>query len=233
MNNRSEPSPARAIARARSALLDGVARDVKYACRQLLRAPLAALTIVVTVGLGLGLVAAVYTILNAMVFRVDEVLNPHELFSVERQRSAIAEPETFTHAQYEALLRETEVFSDAFATTADTSVWIEGVRREGRLVTGNFFTVLGVGAVLGRALAPSDDEPGRPPVLVLSHRSWEQHYDSDPAVLGRPRSCWGRWPRAGRRARGARRRHHRARARSTRWPRPRGRSACRRRSRRR
>ncbi len=166
-------------------LHDGVARDVRYACRQLLRAPLAALTIVATVGLGLGLVAAVYTILNAMVFRVDEVRNPHELFGVERQRSEIAQPETFTYAQYEALLRETDVFADAFATTADTSVWIEGIRREGRLVTGNFFTVLGAGAALGRALSPSDDEPGRPPVIVLSHRSWVQHYDSDPGVLGR------------------------------------------------
>ena len=171
MNNRSEPSPARASARARSAVLDSVARDVRYACRQLLRAPLAALTIVVTVGLGLGLVAAVYTILNAMVFRVDEVRNPHELFSVERQPSAIAQAEMFDYEQYEALLRDTNVFTDAFASTADMSVWIEGVRREGRVVTGNFFGVLGVGAELGRALAASDDEPGRPPVLVLSHRA--------------------------------------------------------------
>ena len=74
------------------------------------------------------------------------------------------------------------MFTDAFASTADMSVWIEGVRREGRLVTGNFFSVLGVGAELGRALTPADDEPGRPPVLVLSHRAWVQHYDSDPAV---------------------------------------------------
>ena len=133
-------------------VIDRVARDVRYACRQLLRAPLAALTIVVTVGLGLGLVAAVYTILNAMVFRVDEVRNPHELFSVERQRSAIAEAETFTTSEYEALLRETDVFTDAFASTGDVSALIEGVRREGRLVTGNFSGMLGVGAERGRAL---------------------------------------------------------------------------------
>jgi predicted permease len=162
-----------------------VTRDVRYAYRQLVRAPLAGLTIVATVGLGLGLVAAVYTILNAMVFRVDEVRNPHELFGVERQRSAIAAPEAFTRAQSDALLRETDVFADAFASTSDVSAWVEGLRREGRLVTGNFFTVLGVGAALGRVLTPSDDEPGRPPVLVLSHRAWVQHYAGDPGVLGR------------------------------------------------
>ena len=79
MNDRSAQPPARAGQQspARSAsMLHTAVRDARYAWRQLVRAPLAAFTIVVTVGLGLGLVAALYTILNAMVFRVDEVLNP-------------------------------------------------------------------------------------------------------------------------------------------------------------
>ena len=78
-----------------TALLDNLVRDVLYACRSFRRAPLVALTIVTTVGLGLGLVAVVFTLLNGMLFRVDEVRNPHELFAVERQRSANAEPERF------------------------------------------------------------------------------------------------------------------------------------------
>ncbi len=185
MNFRSANSPAQPHTRARSSsMLDGLMRDARYACRTLARAPLTALTIVVTVGLGLGLVAAVYTILNAIVFRVDEVRSPHELFGVERQQSAIAQPEMFTREEYDALLRETGVFADAFASTADVVAWIEGVRREGRIVTGNFFSVLGVSATLGRGFNPSDDEPGRPPVIVLSHRAWLQHYDRDSGVIG-------------------------------------------------
>ena len=185
MNFRSANSPAQPHTRARSSsMLDGLMRDARYACRTLARAPLAALTIVVTVGLGLGLVAAVYTILNAIVFRVDEVRSPHELFGVERQQSAIAQPEMFTREEYDALLRETDVFADAFASTADVVAWIEGVRREGRIVTGNFFSVLGASAALGRGFNPSDDEPGRPPVIVLSHRAWLQHYDRDQGVIG-------------------------------------------------
>jgi predicted permease len=165
--------------------VEGVLRDVRYAWRSSLRAPLAAATIVLTVALGLGLVAAVFTILNSVIFRVDEVRSPYELVGIERQQSAIAEPATFTRAEYEALLRETEVFSAAFASTSDVAAWIEGVRREGRLVTGNFFGVLGVGAARGRAFTPADDEPGRPPVMVLSHRGWTQHYSSDPGVIDR------------------------------------------------
>jgi putative ABC transport system permease protein len=167
------------------ALLDGVVRDVLYGCRSFRRAPLVALTIVTTVALGLGLVAVVFTILNAFIFRVDEVRNPYELFAVERQRSANAEPETFTRAQYDALIRETGVFSDAFAMTPEIDAWIEGRRMEGPLVTGNFFHVLGVSAARGRTLTPSDDEPGGRPAVVLSHRAWSRHFASDPGVLGR------------------------------------------------
>ena len=166
-------------------MLDSVARDVRYAWRTLRRAPLAAATIVATVGLGLGLVAAVYTMVNAFIFRVDEVRSPHELFGVERGLSAVEDPATFTRSEYDALLRETDVFVDAFASTGDVSALIEGVRREGRLVTGNFFRVLGADAERGRAFAPIDDEPGSAAVLVLSHRAWIQHYDSDPGVVGR------------------------------------------------
>jgi predicted permease len=168
-----------------TALLDNVARDVRYALRSFRRAPLAALTIVLTVGLGLGLVTVVFTILNAFVFLVDEVRNPYELFSVERRRSADAEPGGFTRSQYERLVRETGVFSDAFAKTPEIDTWIEGRRMEGPLVTGNFFHVLGVGAALGRTLTPSDDEVGGPRVIVLSHRAWLRHFAGDPDVLRR------------------------------------------------
>ena len=167
-----------------TALVDGVVRDVLYACRSFRRAPLVALTIVTTVGLGLGLVAVVFTLLNGALFRVDEVRNPHELFAVVRQQSANAEPERFTRPQYEALGRETGVFSDAFATM-DVDTRIEGRRMEGSLVTGNFFHVLGVSAARGRTLTPSDEELGGRPAIVLSHRAWSRHFASDPGVLDR------------------------------------------------
>ncbi|HET7217013.1 MAG TPA: ABC transporter permease, partial [Vicinamibacterales bacterium] len=168
-----------------TALIDSVVRDVRYACRSFRRAPLAALTIVTTVGLGLGLVAVIFTILNALVFRVDEVRNPQELFALERQRSANAEPERFTRPQYDALVRDTAVFSDAFAMGPEVDSWIDGRKMEGALVTGNFFTVLGVSAARGRTLTPSDDEVGGRQTIVLSHRAWSRHFASDPGVLSR------------------------------------------------
>src|SRR5262245_53196079 len=118
--------------------LESLVRDIRYTGRSFRRAPLMALTIVTTVALGLGLVAVVFTILNLYIFREDDVRNPHELFAVEYQRSANAQPETFTRPHYERLVRETSVFSDAFAMTEEIDAWVEGVRMEGPLVTGNF-----------------------------------------------------------------------------------------------
>src|SRR5262245_14740110 len=165
-------------------LVDGLVRDVVYTGRSIRRAPLASLTIVTTVALGLGLVAVVFTLLNEVIFRVDEVHNPHELFGVERQRSADSPPTSFTRQQYDSLVRETSAFSDAFAIT-DVNSRIDSRRMEGSRVTGNFFRILGVSAARGRTLTPSDDEPGDGRAILLSHRAWSRYFASDPAILTR------------------------------------------------
>lgn len=174
------------VSRLRAALVDNVLRDLRYAYRSFLRTPLVALTIVATVGLGLGLLAVVFTILNGFVFHADEVRNPHEMFAVRHQQSDDAAPQGFTRAQYEAFVRETAILSESFAaSTAKVDAYVDGMRREGTLVTGGFFDVLSVGAARGRTLTPADDEPGAPAVIVLSHRAWSQYFASDPEVVGR------------------------------------------------
>jgi hypothetical protein len=173
----------RRLKRGGTALVDSVVRDVLYACRSFRRAPLAALTVVTTVALGLGLVAVVFTLLNAVIFRVDEVRNPHELFAVERQRSASADPERFTRSQYESLVRETNVFSDAYAI-ADIDSRIDAAFAEAsafanatadkrgksavgyKLVSPEFFSVLGIDIVRGRGFAETERTPSAAVVVV-------------------------------------------------------------------
>ena len=137
-----------------------------------------------TVGLGLGMVASVFTFLNVFLFRPDNVPNIHEMYGVERPRTADGDLVLLTRPVYEALRRETAVFTDVFAMVAETDSRVNGRTMNGSLVTGNFFQVLGVSAVRGRQLTPADDE-GRQPVVVLSDRGWETHFASDPAVLER------------------------------------------------
>ena len=172
-------------------VVDDLRRDIRYAFRTFGRAPLAALTIVATVALGLGLVAVVFTVYNMFFLRVDAVRSPGELFAVEPRtgRDDADEGIAFTRSDYDAMRRETNVFTDAFAMQSSgdpTLTRVEGRPAVAVLVTGNFFQVLGVQAALGRSLMPGDDErfAGRP-VIVLSHAGWRKLFQGDQAVIGR------------------------------------------------
>jgi hypothetical protein len=169
-----------------TAFVDNTVRDILYALRTFQRAPLVAFTIVSTVALGLSLVAVAFTMLNALLFRVDQVRDVHELFAVERLRTSDGAREPFTRAQFDALRRETTVFTDAYGIVSDVDSRLDGRRMSGTFVTGNFFQVLGVQAAIGRALTPADDEPSAgQPVMVLSHRGWDRLFARDTAILGR------------------------------------------------
>jgi predicted permease len=174
----------------RIGFVDDLVRDVLYALRSFRRAPLASLTIVATVALGLGLVTAAFAIYSIFVLRVDAVRNPEELFAVGIEQPAERESESraaLTWPVYEAMRRETSVFTDAVAMLGDVGATrIEDRFARPTLVTGNFFQVLGAQAALGRALLPEDDERGAGrPVIVLSDMGWHKLFRGDRTVIGR------------------------------------------------
>ena len=132
--------------------------DLRYAIGALRRVPLVALTIVGTVGLGLGLVTMVFTLLNTMLFRVDAVRDPDSLVGVERpKKPGDAEHVPFTRPEYEAMRRDARVFTDVAAVLRGNRTRIDGRSLGCALVTGNFLQMLGVNMRLGRPLEPADD----------------------------------------------------------------------------
>jgi predicted permease len=180
-----------------TAVIDNLTRDIVYAFRTFRRAPLAALTIVATVALGLGLVAVVFTVYTLFFLRVDAVRSPGELFAVELERSTDSgtdEHVSLARPEYDAMRRETSVFTDMAAMLDGGPPHVEGHLARSFLVTGNFFQVLGVQAALGRPLLPEDDQhsSGRP-VIVLSHAGWHKLFQGERGVIGR-RVMIGRAP---------------------------------------
>jgi predicted permease len=166
--------------------IDDLVRDVIYACRGFRRAPLSALAIVLTIAVGLGLVACVFTLYDAS-FLGNAIARPDELFVVRRPPTPGARVWIpFTRPQYESLRRDTRVFSDVLAATDTTlDARIDGRAGTCRLVTGNYFQVLGVRPTLGRALTPDDDRGAGGAVVVLSDRGWHRLFAGDPTVVGR------------------------------------------------
>ena len=172
--------------------VDDLARDVLYAFRTFRRAPLAALTVVATVALGLGLVAVVFTVYNFLMLRADAVRSPGELFAVKLSRPAGSgtddEAVPLARLDYESMRRETSVFTDIVAMIDgdEGPPYVEGRLARPAFVTGNFFQAMGVQAALGRSLLPDDDErfQGRR-VIALSHAGWQKLFRGDRNVIGR------------------------------------------------
>jgi len=104
-----------------------LARDVSFALRTLRRTPLVALTVVATIALGLGVVTVAFTFFNAFFFQVDAVRNPDELFAVERlERPGSRSEVPFSRSEYEAIRRDTDVFTDVAAARPSFPTRIDG-----------------------------------------------------------------------------------------------------------
>jgi predicted permease len=169
-----------------TSFIDTTVRDVHYALRTFAKAPLSALTIVVTVATGLGVVAVLFTVLNTLLFRVDAVPGVNDMYTVEQILPPEGSVAPLTRPVLDAMRAETRIFTDAYATLGNVDLFVDGRIMAITLVTGNFFHVVQVTASQGRALTAEDDgRSGGSPVLVLSDRGWDRHFNRDPHVIGR------------------------------------------------
>jgi predicted permease len=169
-----------------TSVIDNTIRDVQYALRTFAKAPLAAFTVVVTVAIGLGVVAVLFTVLNALLFRVDQVPDVDQMFAVDRTHLADGSPSLLTRPMFEALRADTHVFTDAYATVTDIDIHVDGRPMAVTLVTDNFFQVVRVSPIMGRAFIPEDDaRSGGNAVIVLSDKGWGRRFSRDPDVVGR------------------------------------------------
>lgn len=169
-----------------TAFIDNTIGDLQYALRTFRRAPLATFTIVVTVAIGLGLVAVLFTVLNVLLFRTDSVPDITEIYAVEQPQQANGGPSEFTRQRFEALRSDTNVFSEAYAAVNELDLRVDGRVMAVNLVSASFFGVVRVNPILGRALSAADDDrAGGNPVLVLSAKGWQRQFNRDPDVIGR------------------------------------------------
>src|SRR5712671_2901269 len=177
--------------------IDDVRRDVRYAIRTLLRTPGFAALAVLTLALGIGATTAIFTLIDDVLLRLLPVRDARGLVLLGDARgsgSAIGlQGGSFTLFSYDLyrVLRDEHVFDGLCAVQSSKSR--VSVRRPGvndtepafaRLVSENYFDVLGTTAALGRVLGPADAEAAAPPVAVVSYRYWTERLNRDPAVIG-------------------------------------------------
>lgn len=164
-------------------------QDLRYGARMLLRSPGFAAVAVLTLALGIGGNTAIFSVVNAVVFRRLPYQNPDRLVWLsetdlrERSGDMRVSPPTFLDWRSQA-----QGFEAVSAISEGDFVFTgrgEPERIPGAAVSANFFALLGVRPALGRTFLPEDDRVAGRPVVILSHEFWRNRFGSDPGIVGR------------------------------------------------
>jgi putative ABC transport system permease protein len=167
--------------------VETTAQDIRYATRSLRKSPPFSIVVMLSLALGIGANTAIFSLIDAVMWRMLPVKDPESLLYVGRTEDGI--PQTgFTYRQYSAL-QETQVAEVAGYSAQRASVTIDGnlePSADVHLVSGNYFSLLGVAAIAGRTFTSDDDQiPTGHAVLMLSHGYWTRRFDRDPSVIGK------------------------------------------------
>jgi predicted permease len=175
-------------------VIENIARDVRFAVRQLRKQPGFAATAIASLALGIGANTAIFQLLTALSLRPLPVTRPHELAEIRltgegRDGSHSGRNRQVSLPQYEEFVRRQDVFSSLFGfgdTRFNLSPTGEVRFVEGIWVSGNYFETLGVPALLGRVITPDDDRPGceATPVAVISHALWQSEFGGRSDIIG-------------------------------------------------
>jgi predicted permease len=173
-------------------LEDEMFQDLRYGVRMLLKHKLLTAVAVVSLAFGIGANTAIFHVIDALMLRQLPVAHPEQLISFKEVLSDGFVRPTLTFSKYDRLCGLSDLFSGvlAVAATDRSNVTIDGVVDEGQLrasiVSGNYFSVLGVGASIGRTLTEDDDRiDGGQPVIVLSDGYWQRRFGRRADIVGR------------------------------------------------
>jgi len=164
--------------------LGSLGKDVRYGIRMLRRNPGFSAVAVLSLGLGIGANTAIFSLLDRVLLKMLPVREPQQLVIFQRRDTA------FTYNQYRRLRDGSPLLSGVLAySPVRLSLSFDGGMEPsggGQIVTGNYFSVLGVNAIIGRVITSEDDlVPGGHPVAVISYGFWKRRLAMDPGILNR------------------------------------------------
>ena len=171
--------------------------NLKLAFRRLFKAPFVTSVAILSLALGIGANAAIFSLFNQMLLRPLPVPAPHELVNLQAPgpkpgsqscNQAGNCENVFSYAMFRDLQKAHEVFTDIAAHVlfgANLAFHNQTLNGQGVMVSGSYFPVLGLQPAAGRLLSPQDDQKvGESLVVVLSHAYWTSRFDRNPQVIG-------------------------------------------------
>src|SRR5207244_933714 len=170
-------------------LLEAVFSDVRFAARWLRKSPGFAVVAVASLAIGIGFNTALFTVVDALLFKPLPVASPDRLVDIFTSDSTGIVPfSTSSYLDYLDLEKRTDVFDDIVGYSpmfAAVNLDVRSRLTMGEIVTGNYFQVFGIRPAVGRTITPDDDSPAAPRVVMVSQRYWARELASAPDVVGR------------------------------------------------
>src|SRR5262245_10604020 len=170
--------------------LAGLSHEMRIGCRSLLRAKGLTFTVVVTLALGIGANAAIFSVVRGVLLRPLVNRGEDRLIYIRQSAPGVgAENMTFSVAEFNDLkARATTIAAFGDFSSIDFTMLGFGDPRllHAGVVGGSYFEVMGLRPVPGRLINSSDDGSNAAPAVVLTHRFWTNFFNSDPAVVGQP-----------------------------------------------
>jgi predicted permease len=173
-------------------------QDIRYGMRMLRKNPSLTAVAVITLALGIGLNTAIFSMVNALLFRPLPVRHPEQIYTLSAEEKRGGLSNTFSYQDLQEIKNQTDaVFSDVagvqiFSITG-LSVSGKSERMWTNFVTGDFFKMLGIRPALGRFIRPSEGRiASADPVLVLGYSFWKGRLGADPNIVGKKASVNGR-----------------------------------------
>src|SRR5689334_464156 len=165
-----------------------IIQDLRYSLRMLRKRPVFSFVAVITLALGIGANAAIFSLVNAALLRPLPVAEPEQVVSLNNVSENRLFP-VFSYPNYRDFRDRNEVFSGLIGYSfSPLSLSHDGINERlwGYVVTGNYFAVLGVNPALGRLITADDDQlPGAHPVSVISYKCWQRRFGGAADVIGK------------------------------------------------
>jgi len=173
-------------------VVDSTLQDLRYALHMLRRSPGFAVVAILLLALGIGGNTALFSIVDAVFLKSLPVKDPEQLVMLTHTTHVmrLMSADGFFYGNYKRFRDQDQTLSGVLAYhPLRLTVSVNGQPEpalSGQLVTGNYYTVLGVNAALGRTISPEDDQkPGAQPVCVISDGYWQRRFGRDPGVVGK------------------------------------------------
>jgi len=163
--------------------------DLRQALQRLRRRPVATAIAILTLAVGIGATTAIFSVAHAVILRPLPYAHPERLVLVSQRDRERGQP--FVEMSYPTFRdwrADDTVFEDLAGFPSTNQGWVMAGQGEptsvtGRLVSANFFDVLGVAPALGRTLRPDDDRRGAGRVVVLSDGLWRTRFSAAPGIV--------------------------------------------------